>query len=144
MHSHHHSQALISSLKLSSLSSLKLSSLSSSSLSHLPAHTVTVLAVPVTVADPCHPSPRRHRLSSSHLSHQAPISLISQPMPSSSQPTPPSPPHSANPRLRLVLRSDPRHLSILFAMIEFVFFFFFFFFFLNVFSYGFGGCGGGG
>ena len=40
---------------------------------------------------------------------------------------PPSPPHSANPRLHPVLRSDPRHLSILFAMIEFVCLFFFFF-----------------
>ena len=40
---------------------------------------------------------------------------------------PPSPPHSANPHLRPVLRSDPRHLSILFAMIEFVCLFFFFF-----------------
>ena len=65
-----------------------------------------------------------------------------------SQPTLPSPPHSANPRLCPVLRSDPRHLFILFAVIEFVclfvLFFVFFFFFINVFSYGFGGCGGGG
>ena len=49
---------------------------------------------------------------------------------------PPSPPHSANPRLRPVLRSDPRHLSILFAMIEFVCLFFFFFFFLMYFHMG--------
>ena len=87
----------------------------------------------------------------SHLSHlsahtvvvcQALISLISQALISLiSQPTPPNPPHSADPRLRPVLRSDPRHLSILFAVIEFVCLFFFF---LNVFSYGFGGCGGGG
>ena len=122
--------------------------LSSSHLSHLPAHAVAVPAHAVAdprhpspahaVAGPRHPSPRRRRPTPSQPSPrrrrptsspthaipahavavcQALISLISQP-------TLPSPPHSADPCLRPVLRSDPRHLSILFAVIEFVFFFF--------------------
>ena len=98
---------LIITLKLLSvLSSSHLSHISSSRLSHLPAHAVAV---------PCCrcPSPRRHQ------------PMPSQPTSSPSQPTPPSPPHFADPRLRPVLRSDPRHLSILFVVIEFVWLFVF-------------------
>ena len=75
--------------------------LSSSHLSHLPAHAVAVPTHPI--ADPRHPNPR----------HRRPMS--------------PSPPHSADPCLRPILQSDPRHLSILFAVIEFVFFFLMYF-----------------
>ena len=120
-------------------SSHNLSHLSSSHLSHLPAH---------AVADPRHPSPHRRRPTPSQPTPSPTHAIPAQPTPSPthaipahavavcqalisliSQPTLPSPPHSADPCLRPVLRSDPRHLSILFAVIEFVCFLFCFFFF---------------